>query len=70
MIYEKGILVKYQGKSSECFQLLFLIFSVKIFGEAAERISVPSVMGEILAGASLGVFFHNVEIDTIIFLLS
>ncbi|RXA16822.1 cation:proton antiporter [Methanosarcina sp. MSH10X1] len=52
---------------SALLQLLFLIFSVKILGEAAERIGIPSVMGEILAGASLIVFFHDLETDIIIF---
>lgn len=56
-----------QAVVSALLQLLFLIFSVKILGEAAERIGVPSVMGEILAGASLAVFFLDVETDIIIF---
>ncbi|MGB9941151.1 hypothetical protein [Methanosarcina sp.] len=52
---------------SALLQLLFLIFSVKILGEAAERIGVPSVMGEILAGVSLGVLFLDVETNIITF---
>nr|WP_255679893.1 cation:proton antiporter [Methanosarcina sp. DH2] len=49
------------------FQILFLIFSVKILGEAAERIGVPSVMGEILAGISFGVLFLDIETEVIAF---
>ncbi len=52
---------------SALLQLLFLIFSVKILGEIAERISIPSVIGEILAGFSLGLIFHNVETQIITF---
>jgi len=44
-----------------------LIFSVKILGEAAERIGVPSVMGEILSGVLLGMLFLNAETDIITF---
>jgi Kef-type K+ transport system membrane component KefB len=52
---------------SALLQLLFLIFSVKILGEAAERIGVPSVMGEILSGVLLGMLFLNAETDIITF---
>lgn len=52
---------------SALLQLLFLIFSVKILGEAAERIGIPSVAGEILAGVSLGVLFLEVETGIITF---
>lgn len=52
---------------SALLQLLFLIFSVKILGEAAERIGIPSVAGEILAGVSLGVLFLDVETGIITF---
>jgi len=52
---------------SALFQILFLIFSVKILGEAAERVGVPSVMGEILAGILLGALFLNVETGVITF---
>jgi Kef-type K+ transport system membrane component KefB len=52
---------------SALIQLLFLIFSVKILGEAAERIGIPSIMGEILAGALLGLFFLHVETEIISF---
>lgn len=44
-----------------------MIFSVKIFGEAAERIGIPSVAGEILAGVLLGALFHDLENDIITF---
>ncbi|HIH75587.1 MAG TPA: cation:proton antiporter [Methanosarcina sp.] len=52
---------------SALFQVLFLIFSVKILGEAAERIGVPSVMGEILAGISFGLLFLNIEAGVVTF---
>lgn len=52
---------------SAILQLLFLIFSVKILGEVAEWIGIPSVAGEILAGVSLGVLFLNVETGIITF---
>jgi Kef-type K+ transport system membrane component KefB len=52
---------------SALLQLLFLIFSVKIFGQATERIGIPSVIGEILAGVSLGLIFHNVETQILTF---
>lgn len=52
---------------SALFQLLFLMSSVKILGEAAERIGVPSVMGEILAGISFGVFFLDIETGVVAF---
>ena len=52
---------------SALFQILFLIFSVKILGEASERAGFPSVMGEILAGILLGVLFVNVETVVIAF---
>lgn len=53
---------------SALLQLLFLIFSVKILGEGAERIGVPSVIGEILAGILFGIFFLDMEIEIITFL--
>ncbi len=52
---------------SALLQLLFLIISVKILGETAERIGIPSVTGEILAGVLLGTLFHDVETDIITF---
>lgn len=52
---------------SALLQLLFLIFSVKILGEVAEQIGIPSVAGEILAGVSLGVLFLDVETGIITF---
>ncbi|MHC1756744.1 MAG: cation:proton antiporter [Methanosarcina sp.] len=52
---------------SALFQILFLIFSVKILGEAAERVGFPSVMGEILAGISFGILFLDIEAEVIIF---
>lgn len=52
---------------SALLQLLFLIFSVKILGEATERINVPSVIGEILAGVLLGLIFLDVETQTLTF---
>lgn len=52
---------------SALLQLLFLIFSVKVLGETAERIGIPSVAGEILAGISLGILFFNVDTDILTF---
>ncbi|AAM07431.1 TPA: cation:proton antiporter [Methanosarcina acetivorans] len=52
---------------SALFQILFLIFSVKILGEASERAGFPSIMGEILAGILLGVLFLDVETVVIAF---
>ncbi|AKB38564.1 Na+/H+ antiporter [Methanosarcina siciliae C2J] len=52
---------------SALFQILFLIFSVKILGEASERAGFPAVMGEILAGILLGVLFLDVETEVIAF---
>ena len=52
---------------SALLQLLFLIFSVKLLGEAAERVGIPLVAGEILAGVSLGILFLNVDTDIITF---
>ncbi len=52
---------------SALLQLLFLILSVKILGEAAERINVPSVIGEILAGVLLGLIFLDVETQILTF---
>lgn len=40
---------------------------MKILGEAAERISVPSVMGEILAGILFGAIFLDVETGIVTF---
>lgn len=40
---------------------------MKILGEAAERVGVPSVMGEILAGISFGVFFLDIETGVVAF---
>ncbi len=52
---------------SALFQILFLIFSVKILGEASERAGFPAIMGEILAGILLGVLFLDVETVVIAF---
>ena len=52
---------------SALLQLLFLIFSVKILGEAAERIGIPLIAGEIIAGVSFGLLFLNVENSIVTF---
>jgi Kef-type K+ transport systems, membrane components len=52
---------------SALLQLLFLIFSVKILGEAAERIGIPLIAGEIIAGVSFGLLFLNVETSIVTF---
>lgn len=62
-----GINAKGGKAISALFQILLLVFGVKILGEAAERIGVPSVMGEVLTGILFGALILNVETEIITF---
>ena len=49
-------------------QLLLILFLAKVFGEVIERAGFPSILGEIAAGISLGLFLIRPDNDALIFL--
>ncbi|KAF5411778.1 MAG: Glutathione-regulated potassium-efflux system protein KefB [Candidatus Methanogasteraceae archaeon] len=49
-------------------QLLLILFLAKVFGEVVERAGFPSILGEIAAGVSLGLFLIRPDNDALIFL--
>ncbi|MCQ1534310.1 cation:proton antiporter [Methanosarcina sp. KYL-1] len=52
---------------SALLQVLFLLFTVKVFGEIFERIGIPAILGEILAGVTLGVLFLDIDLEVLSF---
>jgi len=49
------------------FQLLFLLFAVKVLGEGFERLGAPAILGEILAGVALGALFPELALEVLTF---
>nr|WP_304364367.1 cation:proton antiporter [Methanosarcina sp. KYL-1] len=43
------------------------MFTVKVFGEIFERIGIPAILGEILAGVTLGVLFLDIDLEVLSF---
>ncbi len=48
--------------------LLLILFLAKVFGDVVERAGFPSILGEIAAGVSLGLFLIRPDNDALIFL--
>lgn len=53
---------------SALFQLLFLLFAVKVMGEGFERLGAPAILGEILAGVVFVVLFPDPAREVLAFL--
>src|SRR5258707_4674508 len=46
------------------FQLFFIFVWAKLFGEIFERLRLPAVIGEILAGVVIGPYFASLVVPT------